>query len=55
MEQLSTTSELTLEVALHLGDNTVRTIAMSSTDGVKRGLEVENKEDQFLFQLEMLH
>src|SRR5699024_10063600 len=33
---------LTLEVALHLGDNTVRTIAMSSTDGVQRGMEVEN-------------
>jgi len=32
--------DLTLEVALHLGDNTVRTIAMSSTDGVKRGMEV---------------
>src|SRR5690625_3428247 len=33
---------LTLEVALHLGDNTVRTIAMSSTDGIQRGMEVEN-------------
>ncbi|AUJ24042.1 MULTISPECIES: F0F1 ATP synthase subunit beta [Virgibacillus] len=32
--------ELTLEVALHLGDNSVRTIAMSSTDGLRRGLEV---------------
>src|SRR5699024_10922136 len=32
--------ELILEIALHLGDNTVRTIAMSSTDGVKRGMEV---------------
>ncbi len=31
---------LTLEVALHLGDNTVRTIAMSSTDGLVRGAEV---------------
>ncbi|WP_099159405.1 F0F1 ATP synthase subunit beta [Virgibacillus ndiopensis] len=34
--------ELTLEVALHLGDNSVRTIAMSSTDGVQRGMEVED-------------
>src|SRR5690625_3062350 len=34
--------ELTLEVALHLGDNTVRTIAMSSTDGVKRGMKVKD-------------
>ena len=33
---------LTVEVALHLGDNVVRTIAMSSTDGVKRGMEVHN-------------
>ncbi|WP_084244268.1 F0F1 ATP synthase subunit beta [Planomicrobium okeanokoites] len=28
---------LTLEVALHLGDDTVRTIAMESTDGLQRG------------------
>lgn len=33
---------LTLEVALHLGDDAVRTIAMSSTDGLKRGTPVEN-------------
>src|SRR5690606_27391725 len=32
--------DLTLEVALHLGDDTVRTIAMASTDGVQRGMEV---------------
>ncbi|MEI3607768.1 F0F1 ATP synthase subunit beta [Pseudogracilibacillus sp. SE30717A] len=31
---------LALEVALHLGDNSVRTIAMSSTDGVQRGVRV---------------
>lgn len=31
---------LVLEVALHLGENTVRTIAMDSTDGLVRGLEV---------------
>jgi F-type H+-transporting ATPase subunit beta len=31
---------LTLEVALHLGDNSVRTVAMGSTDGVVRGMEV---------------
>lgn len=30
---------LTLEVALHLGDDSVRTIAMDSTDGVVRGME----------------
>ncbi|MHB1628541.1 MAG: F0F1 ATP synthase subunit beta [Bacilli bacterium] len=33
---------LTLEVALHLGDNIVRTVAMSSTDGLVRGTEVED-------------
>ncbi|WP_186576605.1 F0F1 ATP synthase subunit beta [Aquibacillus kalidii] len=32
--------ELTLEVALHLGDDSVRTIAMSSTEGVQRGSAV---------------
>jgi F-type H+-transporting ATPase subunit beta len=31
---------LTLEVALHLGDDSVRTIAMDSSDGLVRGLEV---------------
>ncbi|MBI5050431.1 MAG: F0F1 ATP synthase subunit beta [Nitrospirae bacterium] len=31
---------LTLEVAGHLGDNIVRTIAMSSTDGLVRGMRV---------------
>ncbi|MBM7645360.1 F-type H+-transporting ATPase subunit beta [Scopulibacillus daqui] len=34
--------KLTLEVALHLGNDTVRTIAMASTDGVVRGMEVED-------------
>ncbi|CEI80778.1 ATP synthase subunit beta [Oceanobacillus oncorhynchi subsp. incaldanensis] len=34
--------DLTLEVALHLGDHSVRTIAMSSTDGFQRGAEVED-------------
>jgi len=32
--------KLTLEVSLHLGNNVVRTIAMDSTDGVVRGMEV---------------
>ncbi|WP_270166293.1 F0F1 ATP synthase subunit beta [Paenibacillus sp. SYP-B4298] len=31
---------LTLEVAVHLGDNKVRAVAMSSTDGLIRGTEV---------------
>ncbi|EAG2603882.1 F0F1 ATP synthase subunit beta [Listeria monocytogenes] len=34
------TSQLTLEVAIQLGDDVVRTIAMASTDGVHRGMEV---------------
>ncbi|WP_062351572.1 F0F1 ATP synthase subunit beta [Bacillus kwashiorkori] len=32
--------DLTLEVALHLGDDSVRTVAMASTDGLTRGMEV---------------
>lgn len=31
--------DLTLEVAVHLGDNQVRCIAMASTDGLVRGME----------------
>ncbi|OGY89376.1 MAG: F0F1 ATP synthase subunit beta [Candidatus Komeilibacteria bacterium RIFCSPHIGHO2_01_FULL_52_14] len=33
-------SELVLEVAKHLGNNVVRTIAMGSTDGLARGVKV---------------
>src|SRR4051794_15254532 len=33
-------NHLTLEVQQHLGDSWVRTVAMSSTEGLKRGLEV---------------
>ena len=33
-------SNLVLEVAQHLGENSVRTIAMDSTDGLKRGQQV---------------
>ncbi len=33
---------LTLEVAQHLGDNDVRTIAMDATEGLVRGAEVRN-------------
>jgi F-type H+-transporting ATPase subunit beta len=35
-----TASKLTLEVQQHLGENWVRTIAMSSTEGLKRGMAV---------------
>ena len=33
-------NRLVLEVAQHLGENTVRTIAMDTTDGLVRGKEV---------------
>ncbi|HEH5600157.1 TPA: F0F1 ATP synthase subunit beta [Staphylococcus aureus] len=36
------TLQLTLEVALQLGDDVVRTIAMDSTDGVQRGMDVKD-------------
>ncbi|WCG34718.1 F0F1 ATP synthase subunit beta [Companilactobacillus farciminis] len=35
-------SEITLEVALELGDGALRAISMSSTDGLQRGAEVLN-------------
>src|SRR5256886_7490222 len=34
--------KLTLEVQQHLGENWVRTIAMSSTEGLKRGMNVND-------------
>jgi len=37
--------KLVLEVAAHLGDNRVRTIAMDLTDGLVRGMEVEATGD----------
>ena len=33
---------IVLEVAQHLGENTVRSVAMSATDGLKRGKEVQD-------------
>ena len=35
-------AELTMEVAQHLGENRVRAVSMSSTDGLVRGLEVRD-------------
>jgi F-type H+-transporting ATPase subunit beta len=37
-----TDSKLTLEVQQHLGDKWVRTVAMSSTEGLKRGFDVHD-------------
>jgi F-type H+-transporting ATPase subunit beta len=39
-------NKLVLEVAQHLGENTVRTIAMDSTDGLTRGQAVQNTGSQ---------
>lgn len=39
-------SNLVLEVAQHLGENSVRTIAMDSTDGLKRGQQVTDTGKQ---------
>ncbi len=38
--------KLVLEVAQHLGENVVRTIAMDTTDGLKRGMDVLNTKKQ---------
>jgi F-type H+-transporting ATPase subunit beta len=38
----NTPDNLVIEVALHLGDNVVRTIAMDTTDGLVRGMKVKN-------------
>ena len=37
---------LVLEVVQHIGDNSVRAIAMDSTDGLKRGQEVTDRGEQ---------
>ena len=39
---------LILEVAQHLGDNRVRTVAMDSTEGLTRGTTVVDSEAQFV-------
>lgn len=38
-------NDLTLEVQQQLGDGVVRTIAMGSSEGVSRGLEVTNTNE----------
>jgi F-type H+-transporting ATPase subunit beta len=42
LEVSNTGNKLILEVAQHLGENAVRTIAMDATEGLKRGDEVNN-------------
>ena len=36
------TRSMTMEVALHIGDNLVRAIALKPTDGMQRGTEVRD-------------
>ena len=43
-----TPDNLVVEVAQHLGDNVVRTIAMDTTDGLVRGMKVKNTENPIL-------
>ena len=42
LETMNGNNRLVLEVAQHLGENTVRTIAMDSTEGLVRGQAVTN-------------
>jgi F-type H+-transporting ATPase subunit beta len=42
LEVQGTDHRLVLEVSQHLGGNTVRTIALDSTDGLVRGQEVKD-------------
>jgi F-type H+-transporting ATPase subunit beta len=41
-----TPTKLVLEVQLHLGDKWVRAVAMSTTEGLKRGMEITDREEQ---------
>ena len=38
-----TGKDLTVEVALHIGDSVVRCVSLASTDGLVRGTEVVDK------------
>src|SRR6201990_2622429 len=42
LETTNNGTRLVLEVAQHLGENAVRTIAMDSTEGLTRGQNVKN-------------
>ena len=45
LEVSNSGNRLILEVAQHLGENSVRTIAMDATEGLKRGDEVINTKN----------
>src|SRR5512141_227029 len=42
---------LTVEVAQHLGENTVRCVAMDTTDGLARGVPVKNTGSPIMMPL----
>ena len=42
IEDKEKNTKLTLEVAQHIGDNTVRCVAMASTDGLVRGMKAKD-------------
>ena len=46
LETTNNGKKLVLEVAQHLGENTVRTIAMDSTEGLVRGERVDRGPQQ---------
>ncbi len=45
LETTNNGQRLVLEVAQHLGDNVVRTVAMDQTDGLVRGMKVTNTNE----------
>ena len=47
--------DLVLEVAQHLGENTVRTIAMDSTDGLIRGQDVVDTGNPISVPVDLKH
>ena len=49
------THRLVLEVAQHLGENTVRTIAMDTTDGLVRGQSVRNTGESIKVRFTLTH
>ena len=48
LEANNSGNKLVLEVAQHLGENDVRTIAMDATEGLKRGDMVTNTGSQLV-------
>jgi len=48
IEEKELAARVTLEVAQHLGDQVVRTVAMSSTDGLRRGMKVTDTGEMIM-------